>query len=204
MISARRRKILESQSRAYVVGKGKLTGHEYLVGYCLHTGKLLGRHTSHRHNAVAIPQKMVDLLSDKRRRGVIHHNHPGGSSLSSGDLRNLALLPGTVWKFAHGHSGEWYRAETLRRRNFADLLQDGYESFAGARLQPGMLASVPNDLVNHILNLGYHRAKLIRYTFELSPTHKAQFNGILPLNIEVLINAVVIGVARKGARYDFS
>lgn len=199
MISARRRKVLESHSRVYVVGNGKRTGNEYLIGYCLQSGKVLGRHTSHLPNAVAIPQKLVNHLSEKRRRCVIHHNHPGGSSLSSGDLRNLAMLPGTVWKFAHGHSGEWYRAETLRKRHFAALLQNGYECFADVRFEPGMMTSVPNEFVNHILNLGYDRAKLIRYTYHLSAAQQVLYNGIPPFVVEVLINAVVIGVARKGA-----
>lgn len=136
---------------------------------------------------------------DKRSRGVIHHNHPGGSSLSSGDLRNLAHLPGTMFKYAHGHAGEWYRAETLRKRNFADLLEAGYATFAKVRVEPGMMRRIPNEFVNHILNLGYDRAKLIRYTYELSREQKLRYNLLPPADIEVLINAVVIGVAQKGA-----
>lgn len=199
LISARRRKLLDSHSRAYVVGNGQRTGFEYLVGYCLRSGKVLGRYTSNLPNAVAIPEKMVGQLRDKRRRGVIHHNHPGGSSLSSGDLRNLARLPGTLFKYAHGHSGEWYRAETLRKRNFADLLESGYTKFAQARFEPGLMSRVPNEFVNHILNLGYDRAKLIRYTYELNSEQKLRYNRLRTTDIEVLINAVVIGVAQKGA-----
>ncbi|OIJ40421.1 hypothetical protein LO55_1272 [Massilia timonae] len=199
LISARRRKLLDSHSRAYVVGNGRRTGNEYLVGYCLRSGKVLGRHTSNHPSKVAIPNSMVTRLSDKRGRGVIHHNHPGGSSLSSGDLRNLAHLPGTLFKYAHGHSGEWYRAETLRKRDFARLLEAGYMKFAKVRVEPGMMKSIPNEFVNHILNLGYDRAKLIRYTYELSREQKLRYNLVPSADIEVLINAVVIGVAQKGA-----
>jgi len=62
-----------------------------------------------------------------------------------------------------------------------------------------MMKSIPNEFVNHILNLGYDRAKLIRYTYELSREQKLRYNLVPSADIEVLINAVVIGVAQKGA-----
>lgn len=92
MISIERQKRLDSHCRTYVVGWGKKSGHEYIIGYCLESGKVLGRHTDKMCDAMGIPAKMARHLRDKRRRCVLHHNHPGGTRLSREDLRNLAQL----------------------------------------------------------------------------------------------------------------
>lgn len=195
MISLERRRRLDSHSRTYVVGNGKKTGYEYLTGYCGLRGKVLGRHTDKLTNAVGIPHKMVRYLQDKRQRCVLHHNHPGGASLSREDLFNLADLPGTVLKLAHGHAGQWYCAETLRERRLKDLLARADSAFLRCLMSsPGMPTRIPRFLRSHLFNVGLDKAKVIRYTFRLDEATEMAYNAISQADIDCLTNAVVNGV----------
>ena len=195
LISVERQKRLHAHSRTYVVGYGKKTGHEYLTGYCLKSGKLLGRHTDSRPDAVSIPRKILRHLFDKKRRCVLHHNHPGGTSLSRADLFNLAKLPGTLVKYAHGHGGQWFAAETLRERRFEDMLNRADGAFLQCLLAvSGLQQRVPRGFRNHIFNLGLDKAKVIRYTFHLDNSDNLAYNAISQADIDELLRAVVTAV----------
>jgi hypothetical protein len=194
LISTDRRKRLDSHAKIYVVGNGKKTGHEYLTGYCSETGKVLGRHTDRSPNSVSIPRKFVHHLLDKKRRCVLHHNHPGGSSLSREDLFNVAFLPGTICKYAHGHQKQWYQAENLRVRNLEDVLLAADTSFLRVLKAPGM-GAVPSFLLNHIFNIGLDKAKVIKYTYLLSKDDEVMYNALDRTTVDALIRAVGNGVS---------
>jgi hypothetical protein len=198
LISLERRKRLDSHCRAYVVGNGKKAKHEYLIGYCLNSGKILGRHTDKSTNSVSIPKNLSRHLTDKKRRCSLHHNHPGGTSLSREDLYNLANLPGTLIKFAHGHQGQWYRAETLRERNLAQILVGGDKYFMRAMLEnPALAARVPKIFRHHIFNIGLDKAKVIHYTYQLDPANKLGYNQLLEDDVNLLVKSVVAGVSSE-------
>lgn len=191
LIAVDRQRKLDAHCRTYVIGNGKRTGFEYLSGYCCHTGKMLGRTTDKSTNSVSIPKKFVTILRDKRSRCVLHHNHPGGSSLSREDLWNISKLPGTMLKYAHGHAKQWFRAENLRVKRLDDCLLECDVTFMRClKSTPGLEARVHTLLRNHIFNLGLNEARVIRYTYQLDEATRRLYDSLRSDDVAALVGAV--------------
>lgn len=199
MISGRKKKQLDAHCRTYVVGRGKRTGHEHLAGYRATDGKHMGYSTSGRPDAVRFPTKMVEYATNKHARLVVHHNHPRGTSLSREDLHNLGRLPGTLEVHAHGHSKQWYLASSSRDRYFSDLILVADEAFDRCLWDIGG-SSVPEELHNHLFNLGFAQAGAIRYEHELDSALKHKYDDVSSESIDLLIQAVVGAVKAERSR----
>jgi len=196
LIAIDRQRKLDAHCRTYVIGNGKKTGYEYLTGYCCYTGKILGRTTDKSQNSVSIPTKFAKILREKRSRCVLHHNHPGGSSLSREDLLNISRLPGTMFKYAHGHARQWYRAENLRSKHLDDCLIECDITFLRCLISThGMQARVPAMLRNHIFNLGLDRAKVVRYTYKLDAVTERLYDAVPGADVNALVEAVCVGAS---------
>lgn len=199
MIPINLKKKLDSECRSFVVGKGKRTGHEHLIGYRATDGKRLGYSTSGRADAVAIPHSMAAYAKDKRGRLVIHHNHPRGTSLSREDLFNLSRLPGTLEVHAHGHEKQWYLAISRRERQFESLLLEADGAFDRCLWQIGY-AAVPQELTNHLFNLAFSETGAIRYEHRLDKELVSKYNWIPVMTRDVLSQAVVQAVKAERSR----
>ena len=199
MISAAKKKKLDSECRAYVVGRGKLSGHEHLTGYRATDGKRLGTSTNGRVNAVSVTPQMSQLAKDKRAKVVVHHNHPGGTSLSREDLHNLGRLPGTLEVHAHGHARQWYCAESRRERRFQDFILAADDAFDRCLWGAGG-TSVPDELHNHLFNLGFSAAGAIRYEHKLDKRLAHMYNTLSSVTRRDLEQAVVEAVKAERSR----
>jgi hypothetical protein len=100
-----------NSARDYVLDRGRQQGHEFLVSYDHANGSVGHAGSSFAPNFVRFPED----LSERMQRGEafsIHHNHPSGSPLSSGDMGALAM-PGLRWAIAHGGPNAAFSAAKL-------------------------------------------------------------------------------------------
>lgn len=158
---------LEGDAKAYVLGNGRKTGHEYMAAIDLQTGKQLAQGTSHDPGRVYLPDEVTQLASDPARKIAYHHNHPDGFSLSTGDLQVMFKRPGLYEIVAYGHDGSWFRAQR-RDAHDLDLMlnvikielrhQGQWAAQRGLSLR---------GLEAHLANLALHQAGLIDYAFVL-------------------------------------
>lgn len=199
MISTNKKKRLDGECRSYVVGRGKVTGHEHLAGYRATDGKRMGTSTSGQADAVGIPRKMAEYARDKRAKLVVHHNHPRGTSLSREDLHNLGRMPGTLEVHAHGHARQWYLATSSRERRFSDLILAAYAAFDRCLCDVGP-SSVPIELHNHVFNLGFAKAGAIRYEHKLDASLKHMYAKLSSVHVGQLLEAVVSAVKAERSR----
>lgn len=84
-------------ARDWTNQRGEETGFEHLVA---HAGEDLHAYTTGMRDAVAFSPELFRSLDDETAAAVVHHNHPGGSSLSGQDVAQLAL-PGLDTIVAH-------------------------------------------------------------------------------------------------------
>ncbi|GHT94088.1 hypothetical protein FACS1894116_07540 [Betaproteobacteria bacterium] len=159
---------LDGSARAFVVGKGRTTGHEHLAVYDEATGEELGRFTNELPGRVAIPQEVKDVWNDKERSLVLLHNHPDSVSLSPGDLSHLSHVGvARVVAFGHDHKSTF---SATRGKNIEWLAQGMEAAKEATGLQLDLLARRRinmDGLEAHLLNLGLERAGIIRYQAKL-------------------------------------
>lgn len=200
VITREKKKRLDAECRAYVVGRGKRTGYEHLTGYRATDGKRLGSVTSGRPDAVAFPSAMKAYAKDKRNRLVVHHNHPKGTSLSREDLFNLYRFPGTLEVHAHGHAKQWYRASSRRERLFERLILEADLSFGNCLIGEVAIGEIPACLENHVFNQGLAAAGVMWYEFVLDKEMQCLYNQIPEVTIHLLHSAVTQAVTAERSR----
>lgn len=160
---------LDGDARSYVVGHGKATGCEYLFAYDLDTEKEICRHSDGEPERVGIPATLAAAGADARRRIVIHHNHPNGSSLSAADLRLFEYLPGVAAIFAHSHDGKTYGTTILQRGNIGRALRQVQGVVTEWHRSNALVAPATRLdgawITTHVLCLILQAAGLIDYRF---------------------------------------
>lgn len=104
---------LDFEARAYVLERGRASGIEQLVGFDQRTGEQTDRPTG-TSNFVAFTPLMLRWMADKKRRLVMHHNHPSSSSFSVPDINETHRNPGVVELWAHGHNGSSYKVRRVK------------------------------------------------------------------------------------------
>ncbi len=158
---------LEGDARAYLLGQGQKTGHEYMTVLDLHTGKRLAQGTSHDPGRVYIPDELTRQADDPDRRIAYHHNHPESCSLSPSDLAIMGKRPGLFRVVAYGHDGSWFRAERRDLRNLEILLDVVRIELRHQGQWAAQRRLSLRGLEAHLTNLALHRAGLIDYDFAL-------------------------------------
>jgi|GEM_PF-1590756 len=102
--------VADREARTYVLDRGHETGHEHLVLYDEVTGAVIDRHTTGQPASVGFTSAMTAAMRDGGRRTVAVHNHPGSTSLSPADVRQVTGFPGLAAVIALGHDGAVYQA----------------------------------------------------------------------------------------------
>ncbi|GHU21442.1 hypothetical protein AGMMS50243_19160 [Betaproteobacteria bacterium] len=161
---------LDGSARAFVVGKGRTTGKEYLAIYDEGTGKEVGRYGSGLDNEVGTPKALEPLFLDRDSALVLLHNHADSRSLSKQDLMQLTY-PGVKRVVAYGHDRKSVFSATKGAE--IDLLPQVKEAAAeecanqlDLLLRRGLNME---GLEAHLLNLGLERAGIIHYDAKLEP-----------------------------------
>ncbi len=114
---------------AYVLDRGRQTGHEYMAVVDGNTGDIISRHTDGKPNQVGLSNEVAKRADDPDANLVIHHNHPRDTALSSTDIAVMAWQ-GIKYVVAHQHTGDM-TAATLEAR-FREILMRK-SSFPGLR-----------------------------------------------------------------------
>jgi hypothetical protein len=96
------------QAQDYVLERGRATGVEHLVAFDK-DGEVVA-HGKGIDSEIGSPDRLIDLAKSPDAGLVVHHNHPGNTSLSPRDLA-VAAAPGVKSVWAHGHGGAVYRGE---------------------------------------------------------------------------------------------
>lgn len=107
----------DGDARAYVLGNGRRTGHEYLYAYDATSGKVLAMHTDNLPNGVNMPDSLKVVLNEKGRNIMVHHNHPNDLPPSAMDIDSVGKYPGLISAFVHGNGGVSYKIVPLQRGN---------------------------------------------------------------------------------------
>lgn len=171
-------KVIDARERTYVLDKGKATGVEHLVAYDEMTGEVLERKKG-KKSSVSFSPSLIDALANPRNRIILHHNHPGSSSLSLPDMMVVTQQPGAKAIWAHGHNGSSFYAEP---GEFA-LKKETVNAISGALLTAlqklinlGVVKIEDAQLLhNHLTWLAVHDVGQIKYIAELSGESKAAF-----------------------------
>lgn len=107
----------DGDARAYVLGNGRRTGHEYLYAYDFVSGKVLAMHTNGLVNGVDAPDALKESLNDRTRKIVVHHNHPNSMPPSISDVLSVGSFRGLHLAYIHGHDGTFYKITPRQRGN---------------------------------------------------------------------------------------
>jgi hypothetical protein len=163
---------LDGDARAYVVGQGKRTGHEYLFAFDEAGGKVLSMHTDGLPNGIGMPPGLAEAAADRSRRIVVHHNHPNSLPPSPADLSAISKFEGISRAVISGHDGSLYEVSPLQRGNIDRAIG------AAARVLRGILkgptyagmTSIERDFVVMAARLdALSRAGIIELTWSLDP-----------------------------------
>jgi SPP1 gp7 family putative phage head morphogenesis protein len=179
---------LDADARSYVLRKGEATGKEHLVGYDAETGVEVERKAGTK-SSVVFSQSLVDRLSDPRSSIILHHNHPGSSSLSLPDVKVLDR-PGAKAIFAHGHNSSQFYAErgadplkVTTVNAISDSLFKALQAMVNARkIEPDEAGLMHNHLVWLALhNVGQltYRADLAGESADIFARNKQTFLALL-------------------------
>ena len=76
-------------------------------------GELFLVHTSNLPSEVIWPQRLKDAVRDSSNELVVHHNHPGNTSLSGRDLDSHVGSPGLALTVVHAHDGSTYSGAVI-------------------------------------------------------------------------------------------
>ena len=100
-------KPIGSEARDYVLQHGRATNSEYLVA--INSGGQLVSVLGGDKHSVGFTREMDHAAANVGEEMVVHHNHPGGASLSGADISQLGKA-GIAAIWAHGNNGISYRA----------------------------------------------------------------------------------------------
>lgn len=133
------------QARDIVLELGKRDGKEHLI--FINNGERLASHTDGKERMVLFTPEQKKMIMDGANDVVGHHNHPTSSSLSNMDLAQLSS-PGLAAIYAHGHSGNWFRAA------FPDSMRELVRKRVGRKAQQDMARDIQRvaDGVNRVVN----------------------------------------------------
>ncbi|GHU25227.1 hypothetical protein FACS189488_11720 [Betaproteobacteria bacterium] len=186
---------LDGSARAFVVGKGRTTGHEHLAVYDEATGEELGRFTNDLPGRVAIPQEVKDVWNDKERSLVLLHNHPDSVSLSPGDLSHLSHVGvARVVAFGHDHKSTFSATRGTNSSQLSDFVVTAGDS--EARRQIFRLAERGlwlDDYRAHLLNMALDRAGIIRYESKLDAKRNKVYikeKAAIDAAVDEIVNAI--------------
>lgn len=195
LIDEVRRAKLAGDAEAFVLGNGRRNGREFFVAYDLRDGREVGRGGGVAEDMAFLPTDLVQVLSERAARVMLHHNHPNGFSLSLKDISVLFGHPGLHELIVHGHDGSSFGARRL-------LGGDVSPQLAAARsehtrqlrllMQRGVAAT---GLEAHLLNTALARAGLIAYRYVLDASRSAAYAAEAAL-FEQAIVAVTDAVLR--------
>lgn len=186
---------LEGDARAYVLGNGQKTGHEYMAVIDLQTGKRLAQGTSNEPGRVCLPDEVTQLASDPARKIAYHHNHPDSYSLSPGDLAIMGKRPGLFQVMAYGHDGSWFRAERRDFQNFEMALEAAKHEIwqqTGLARRRGLFLE---SLEAHLINLALAWAGVIDYQFALDE-ERQHFYTHEQTELGSMVDAAVLKIKR--------
>lgn len=171
-------KAIDQRERAYVLDKGKATGVEHLVAYDDMTGEVIERKKG-KKSSVSFSQELITALANPNNRIVLHHNHPGSSSLSYQDLKVVTGQPGAKAIWAHGHNGSSFYAEPgefALKRTTVDAISGALLNALQKLINLGAVKIEEAQLLhNHLTWLAVHHVGQIKYIAELSGESKAAF-----------------------------
>ena len=171
---------LKEQAKQDVLRHGQRTGNEKLVAIDEATGEIYDQVLGSA-NRVVFSEKMIRGVNDPSKRILIHHNHPGGASLSGADI-NIAYKPGTTGIWAHGDNGSNYFATAPANPRFrgpavADYIDQTFlkldRQFQTLVMRGRMNSEERYQLAAHITMLIAEKKGLINYVFELNGSTKA-------------------------------
>lgn len=134
---------------------------------------------------VHISDELAEQILDPAKRIVIHHNHPGSSSLSPADLHMMNVAPGLARVWAHGHDGSSYsamRGANPYAKHFSEGLVQTINGRFNSLIHGGEKIS-PDDINKvywHMVNLILHKQKRIDYAAVLSKERQDAFNRLKP------------------------
>lgn len=100
----------DATDRALVLERGRKNGKEHLICYDEATGETVATKQGNK-SSVTFPPELVAMLNDKANAIILHHNHPGSTSLSLPDVLVATKRPGAAGIWAHGHNGSSYFAK---------------------------------------------------------------------------------------------
>lgn len=125
--------------------------------------------TAVRH-AVEISGAAADAMSDPARRIAIVHNHPEQTSVSDGDLHELAALPGLHRIVVVAHEGSIFAVVDRGLTRNAVLLaeQRTFDLLLVAVEEGGIRPEDASDIYAHLRNLALARAGFVRYDHALA------------------------------------
>lgn len=172
-------KAIDARERAYVLDKGKATGVEHLVAYDDTTGAILERKKG-KKSSVSFSQELVAALANPANRIVLHHNHPGSSSLSYQDLKVVTGQPGAKAIWAHAHNGSSFYAEPGKlalKKATVDAISNALLKALQKLINLGAVKIEDAQLLhNHLTWLAVHEVGQIKYIAELTGESKAAFD----------------------------
>ena len=149
--------------------------------------------STHETDAINFSEQMIKTLRSPRgARYVMHHNHPGGRSLSVMDLATLAALPGIRNIVAHGTQDRTYSASLTaemqeqraemgnafpnRLRTVADMVDDRLYPVVNKFVKDGQLTAERAELVHTDLRgRALHEAGVIEYQTTFAETDAAWY-----------------------------
>jgi hypothetical protein len=163
---------LDGDARAYVVGNGKRTGHEYLFAFDEQAGKALAMHTDGRTDGISMPPGLTEIAADRSQRVVVHHNHPNSLPPSPADLSAVAEFEGVSRAVISGHDGSFYEIVPLQRGNIDKAMGAAAGVIRGALRGPiyASLTRSERDFIVMAARLdALSRGGIIRLTWSIDP-----------------------------------
>jgi hypothetical protein len=180
---------LGGEARSYVLDKGRKAGVEYLVAFDEATGREYQRSKGSR-SAVSFSPALLSAMRNPARSIILHHNHPGSTSLSGVDVLQLNEVGArSIW--AHGHNGSSFYAERAGDTPIAKATFNSIAERIRVELQGAVTAGTMtvDDAVlmhNHLtwrvmsdLGLLIYRAELAGASGEAFARHADLFRAII-------------------------
>ncbi|MDR1063061.1 MAG: minor capsid protein [Azoarcus sp.] len=163
----------EGDARAWVIGKGRETGLEYLAAYNLKTGRNVFR-TEGEAERVRIDMDALNKAAERGETVRLVHNHPASVSLSVADLAKLELPAVAEVEAVGVDRVSAYLARTAPRfSRFSTRLQTDLMDVTDTIFRK---YHVPFEIQSHILNLALQQEGMTSYTFRLSSAHKRLYS----------------------------
>lgn len=105
---------INQTAKDYVLSNGK-DGKEYLFAFDDKTKRIVAKTGGIKNDNVTLDEKISQEFDNKLNSIVVHHNHPGGDSLSSRDIWEVSNRVGMKGIWAHVEDGSSYYAEKTKK-----------------------------------------------------------------------------------------